>query len=126
MHLCTGQTAQLRLRILIIDIVWHLDRQRYSESGGDDSTSQGPEIRTGTLKNGGPVMLEKDQIITLTTDYETKGDENTIAVSYKSMPTDVSPGSQILCADGGDGARTHTHIPERTTSGTLKKEENEL
>ena len=29
--------------------------------------AEGPEIRTGMLANGGPVLLEKDSEITLTT-----------------------------------------------------------
>jgi hypothetical protein len=33
-------------------------------------------------------------------DYDVKGDEKLVAVSYASLAKDVSPGSQILCADG--------------------------
>jgi pyruvate kinase len=62
--------------------------------------TKGPEIRTGMLDHGEPVFLEKDSEITLTTDYECKGNKNLIAVSYSSLAKDVAPGSQILCADG--------------------------
>ncbi|OAE24625.1 hypothetical protein AXG93_4080s1050 [Marchantia polymorpha subsp. ruderalis] len=62
--------------------------------------TKGPEIRTGMLKDGKPVQITKDKEITLTTDYEFKGDENTIALSYKKLPQDVSPGSTILIGDG--------------------------
>ena len=62
--------------------------------------TKGPEIRTGFLKNAKPVTLEAGKDITLTTDYEFKGDSKTIAISYKMLPRDVSPGSQILIADG--------------------------
>ena len=62
--------------------------------------TKGPEIRTGMLDHGEPVFLEKDSEITLTTDYEIKGNKNLIAVSYASLAKDVAPGSQILCADG--------------------------
>jgi pyruvate kinase len=62
--------------------------------------TKGPEIRTGMLDHGEPVMLEKDSEITLTTDYNASGNKNLIAVSYASLARDVAPGSQILCADG--------------------------
>ena len=41
---------------------------------------QGPEIRTGFLKDGEPIKLTTGKEITITTDYEAKGDENTIAM----------------------------------------------
>ncbi|GJP47630.1 hypothetical protein CLOM_g6810 [Closterium sp. NIES-68] len=62
--------------------------------------TKGPEIRTGFLKDGKAVQLKKGREVTITTDYEALGDENTIAMSYKSLPNDVKPGGQILCADG--------------------------
>lgn len=62
--------------------------------------TQGPEIRTGFLKDGKPVQLKQGQEITISTDYSIKGDENTICMSYKKLPVDVKPGSVILCADG--------------------------
>ena len=62
--------------------------------------TKGPEIRTGMLDHGEPVMLEMGSEITLTTDYECKGNKNLIAVSYASLAKDVAPGSKILCADG--------------------------
>lgn len=61
---------------------------------------QGPEIRTGFLKDGKPIQLKKGQEITISTDYDMKGDENTICMSYKKLAEDVKPGSVILCADG--------------------------
>ena len=62
--------------------------------------TKGPEIRTGMLDHGEPVFLEKDSEITLTTDYDIKGNKNLIAVSYASLAKDVAAGSKILCADG--------------------------
>lgn len=41
---------------------------------------QGPEIRTGTLKDGKPVQLVAGQEVTITTDYALPGDETTIAM----------------------------------------------
>ncbi|XP_020590335.1 pyruvate kinase, cytosolic isozyme-like [Phalaenopsis equestris] len=62
--------------------------------------TKGPEIRTGFLKDGKPIRLEKDQEITITTDYSIKGDQKLISMSYKKMVQDVKPESVILCSDG--------------------------
>ncbi|KAF9601512.1 hypothetical protein IFM89_020307 [Coptis chinensis] len=62
--------------------------------------TKGPEIRTGFLKDGKPVSLKQGQEITISTDYDLKGDENTICMSYKKLAEDVEPQSSILCADG--------------------------
>lgn len=61
---------------------------------------QGPEIRTGFLKDGKPIQLKEGQEITVSTDYSLKGDEKTITMSYKKLPVDLKPGNTILCADG--------------------------
>lgn len=62
--------------------------------------TKGPEIRTGFLENEQPVQLEVGQEVTITTDYDTKGNKNLIAMSYKKLAQDVKPGSIILIADG--------------------------
>ena len=62
--------------------------------------TKGPEIRTGMLEGGGPVLLEAGNEIILTTDYDFKGSAEKIAVSYADLAKDVKPGSKILCADG--------------------------
>ncbi|CAL9102114.1 unnamed protein product [Musa acuminata var. zebrina] len=62
--------------------------------------TKGPKIRTGFLKDGKPIHLQKGQEITLTTDYSIKGDENMISMSYKKLAEDLKPNSAILCADG--------------------------
>ncbi|KAK1557289.1 hypothetical protein Q3G72_021793 [Acer saccharum] len=62
--------------------------------------TKGPEIRTGFLKDGKPIQLKEGQEITVTTDYEIKGDVEMISMSYKKLPVDVKPGNTILCADG--------------------------
>lgn len=61
---------------------------------------QGPEIRTGFLKDAKPIQLKEGQEITISTDYEMKGDSNTITMSYKKLAEDLKPGNTILCADG--------------------------
>lgn len=61
---------------------------------------QGPEIRTGFLKDSKPIQLKEGQEITITTDYNIKGDEQTICMSYKKLAEDLKPGNTILCADG--------------------------
>ncbi|XP_008781216.1 pyruvate kinase, cytosolic isozyme [Phoenix dactylifera] len=62
--------------------------------------TKGPEIRTGFLKDGKPIRLQKGQEITISTDYSIKGDENMISMSYKKLAEDLKPGSVILCSDG--------------------------
>mmetsp|Transcript_27269 Transcript_27269/g.66981 ORF Transcript_27269/g.66981 Transcript_27269/m.66981 type:complete len:575 (-) Transcript_27269:93-1817(-) len=79
--------------------------------------TKGPEIRTGMLVGGNPVMLEQGSVVTLTTDYTVAGDEKTIAVSYASIAKDVSPGSKILCADG---SITFTVISCDVKAGTVQ------
>ncbi|KAJ9697659.1 hypothetical protein PVL29_006998 [Vitis rotundifolia] len=62
--------------------------------------TKGPEIRTGFLKDGKPIHLKQGQEITISSDYNIKGDENLICMSYKKLAEDVKPDSVILCADG--------------------------
>ncbi|KAF3645924.1 Pyruvate kinase, cytosolic isozyme [Capsicum annuum] len=62
--------------------------------------SEGPEIRTGFLKDGKAILLKEGQEITVTTDYTIKGDEKLIAMSYQKLAVDLKPGNTILCADG--------------------------
>ncbi|KAF5797390.1 putative pyruvate kinase [Helianthus annuus] len=62
--------------------------------------TKGPEIRTGFLKDGKPIQLTQGQEITISTDYNIKGDEKMICMSYPKLAHDVKPGSVILCSDG--------------------------
>lgn len=62
--------------------------------------TKGPEIRTGFLEGGESVMLEKDSLVEITTDYTFKGNSKKIACSYEALPRSVSPGQTILAADG--------------------------
>lgn len=62
--------------------------------------TKGPEIRTGLLKEGKPIELQKDQDLKISTDYTLHGDTSMITCSYKSLPTTVKVGSTIFIADG--------------------------
>jgi len=65
--------------------------------------TKGPEIRTGFFKEGlagGKIKLKQGQDLKLVTDYDFKGDETCVAITYKQLPTAVKPGQIILCADG--------------------------
>lgn len=67
--------------------------------------TKGPEIRTGTLKDGKPISLKAGQKVVLSTQYTTPGGSmaNGVAIiklSYPSLARDVSPGCNILIADG--------------------------
>ncbi|GKZ01324.1 hypothetical protein MPSEU_001083400 [Mayamaea pseudoterrestris] len=63
--------------------------------------TKGPEIRTGFFANGAnKVQLNKGDTLTLTADYDFKGDSTKIACSYPNLARDVTKGQQILVADG--------------------------
>ncbi|MQM14071.1 hypothetical protein Taro_047002 [Colocasia esculenta] len=64
-----------------------------------EQSLQGPEIRTGFLKDGKPVQLKEGQEITISTDYSLKGDENLITMSYKKLPVDLKHGNTIFYYD---------------------------
>ena len=57
--------------------------------------TKGPEIRTGMLKGGKPVLMEAGREVTIHTDYTLHGDEQNIAMSYKKLPSDVVPGAEV-------------------------------
>ena len=62
--------------------------------------TKGPEIRTGNLKDHKAIELVEGQDLEITTDYSIEGDSTRIACSYKSLPTSVKVGAQVLIADG--------------------------
>lgn len=63
--------------------------------------TKGPEIRSGFFADGAnKIHLKKGETLVLTTDYAFKGSEKRLACSYPSLPKSVTPGQQILCADG--------------------------
>ena len=58
---------------------------------------QGPEIRTGMLKEA-PVILEKGQTFTLVND-DIEGDNTRVSITYKKLYEDVNVGTRILLDD---------------------------
>lgn len=60
--------------------------------------TQGPEIRTGPLREP-EVHLEDGQPFVLTT-REVEGDAGAVSITYKGLPEDVSTGDVILIDDG--------------------------
>lgn len=60
--------------------------------------TQGPEIRTGILKEG-KVTLEEGQSFVLTT-REVEGDTSIVSITYRDLPRDISVGNRILIDDG--------------------------
>ncbi len=60
---------------------------------------QGPKVRTGQLKNGGPVQLKAGRSLTITT-RPIAGDHRAISTSYAALPSDVKAGDSILLSDG--------------------------
>ncbi len=61
--------------------------------------TKGPEIRTGTLKDGKKVMLNTGDTFTLTVD-QIVGDDKKVSISYPGLVEDVDTGSTILIDDG--------------------------
>ena len=62
--------------------------------------TKGPEIRTGELVDGKPVTYQEGSTVKVTSNYATKGDQGTIAISYAKFARVVRPGNIILVADG--------------------------
>ncbi len=60
---------------------------------------QGPKLRVGELKNGGPVNLVNGATVTLTTE-PCIGTAEKFYVDYKNLPNEVKPGDPVLIADG--------------------------
>ena len=60
--------------------------------------TQGPEIRTGKLKNNRVELKLNDTIVL--TPKELEGDEKIVSISYKNLYKDIKVGSPILIDDG--------------------------
>ncbi len=61
--------------------------------------TKGPEIRTGTLKDGKKVELKEGDTFVLTMD-EVAGDDKKVSITYEGLVDDVQPGDRILIDDG--------------------------
>lgn len=59
----------------------------------------GPKIRTGSLKNGHPVVLETGGLFTITT-REVLGDGTEVSTNYPDLARVVQPGARLLLDDG--------------------------
>src|SRR5262249_46284997 len=57
-------------------------------------------IRTGRLKDGGPVELRTGARVTITNDETIEGTAERISTSYEPLPRDVAAGDRILLDDG--------------------------
>lgn len=60
---------------------------------------QGPKIRTGTLKNGEPVLLKNKATFKITS-RRVQGTAEIVSTTYKNLPGDVKKGDTILIDDG--------------------------
>ncbi|CAL9150684.1 unnamed protein product, partial [Musa hybrid cultivar] len=87
------------------------------EEAVDLWSMQGPEIRTGFLRDGKPIQLKKGQELIISTDYGIRGDENMISMSYNKLAEDLKPDGVILCADG---TITLTVLSSDSSSGLVR------
>lgn len=60
---------------------------------------QGPKIRVGKLRGGGPVTLAQGDAVTIDVDAEV-GDARRLSTTYPQLAHDVSSGERILINDG--------------------------
>ena len=60
---------------------------------------QGPKIRTGRLKGGGPVMLEAGARLTITA-REVAGTAALLSTDFPGLAREVEPGARVLLSDG--------------------------
>ena len=59
----------------------------------------GPKIRTGTLIDHEPVLLESGQRLIITTE-DIPGSGTRVSTNYSLLPQDLAPGDQVLLSDG--------------------------
>ena len=79
--------------------------------------TKGPEIRTGFLETGS-IELHAGNLLTLTTDYSFKGNENKLACSYGKLAKSVREKGIILVADGSVSLEV-VSIHPATTPGSF-------
>ncbi len=86
---------------------------------------QGPKIRTGTLKEGKTVFLEKNKTIQITA-KQIQGSVDIISTTYKNLSKDVKKGDKILLDDGLIELKILSKIKDTVTckiiSGGILKE----
>ncbi|MBN2529449.1 MAG: pyruvate kinase [Deltaproteobacteria bacterium] len=61
--------------------------------------TKGPEIRTGEVLDETPIVFERGNKITLTTE-QVQGTSELLSISYDGLPGEVKKGTRILIADG--------------------------
>jgi pyruvate kinase len=81
-----------------------IERVRQASHGRDRMVPivadlQGPKIRTGKLRGGGPVALKTGQTLTLT-DQPVVGSSQRVSIDYAHLAEDVRTGERVLLADG--------------------------
>ena len=59
---------------------------------------QGPKIRLGLIKNG--CVVKKGDLIKISTDEKTEGNEGCVSINYSRFPLDINPDEKILVNDG--------------------------
>ncbi|KAI7858784.1 pyruvate kinase [Circinella umbellata] len=64
--------------------------------------NKGPEIRTGTMKNGDdiPISMGHDMVFTVDDSYKDKCDDKVMYIDYKNLPKVIRPGRRIYIDDG--------------------------
>lgn len=78
---------------------------------------QGPKIRIGNFP-GGPVVVNKGDKITITTDEDEPCTATRLSTTYQELPQDVRPGDKVLIDDGNvelkvlsvSGREVHTEV----------------
>jgi pyruvate kinase len=60
---------------------------------------QGPKIRTGSLKDGKPVLLKSGSVLTITP-RKVVGTAEIIATDFAGLAREVEPGARVLLSDG--------------------------
>jgi len=82
----------------VIKMIRSLSRE-LNQSVGILLDLQGPKVRTGKLKDGKAVVLEKNGIFKITSQPVT-GSSEIVGTTYKNLPKDVKEGDKILVDDG--------------------------
>ncbi|MET8553461.1 pyruvate kinase [Streptomyces sp. NPDC004959] len=101
---------------------YHRVREAAEETGrsvGILADLQGPKIRLGRFSEG-PVLLERGDTFTITTEDGHLGDRTSCGTTYAGLAADVTPGERVLVDDGKvclqvtavEGPRVRTTVVE--------------